>query len=92
MECGFAIDASIFCGFVVQLVVQQIQNKLYKWRLGLRDTASHWVLPCHVHVDFNGSGLKVLGPVLAQGPVSGLTVVNNPNIYVYSAKEVVMHQ
>jgi len=32
----------------------------------------------HVYVDFNGSGLKVLGLVLAQGPVSQLTV-NNPS-------------
>jgi len=32
VECGFAVDVSICCGFVVQLVLQQIQNKLYKWR------------------------------------------------------------
>jgi hypothetical protein len=26
----------IYCGFTVQLVVQQIHNKLNKWRLSLR--------------------------------------------------------
>ena len=49
--CGFAVDASICCGFVVQLVVQQIHNKLYKLtETGLNalaevDTTSRCVLP-----------------------------------------------
>jgi len=30
------------------------------------------------------NGLEVLGPVLAQGPVSRLTV-NNPNMYIYGS-------
>ena len=78
MECGFAVDASICCGFVVQLVVQQIQNKLYKWRLGLRHYRSrhrHRVAlrPATSMLILTVSGLKFLGPVLAQGPVSRLT-------------------
>ena len=32
----FVVDLWTCCGFVVQLVVQQIHNKLYKWRLGVR--------------------------------------------------------
>jgi len=40
--CGFAVDFRfavdllwICCGFVVQLVVHQIHNKLYNWSLGI---------------------------------------------------------
>jgi len=34
--CGFAVQHVVdYRGFVVQLVVQQIRNKSYKWSLGV---------------------------------------------------------